>query len=402
MSLGAFQTVDFEQEFRSIYDGRDFGEWQKPIKLFEAFLQKRGVSQKKLEQAGVTFREAMRASDGRGGMDADELREAGTTSNFATYLNDKATKRLMWGYGEVTTSWRRYARTYSVPDFKPISFVRLTEMQDLLEVKEGGAYQDSEISEIVGPSISVKKFGRLFSLTREALINDDLNQLRDRPAGFGRSAARTIAKAVIGFFEGNPTTYDGTALFDVTHNNMVPNVASGASTDPVLSEQSLAAALTLMRRQTDPNGNVIGLAPRTVVIPPELDLVIDRILTSTTVPLAGFFQGGTTTAPDHGMGGTNVLSRRNLTPVVEEYLTDPTDWYLFADMGEAPTIAVGFLNGVETPAIMLKDPGMRLILGGSDPYSMEYDEIVWKIRHEWGVAVLDWRGAVKASVVDTP
>jgi hypothetical protein len=301
----------------------------------------------------------------------------------------------MWGYGEVTTSWRRYARTYNVPDFKAVSFVRLTEMQDLLEVKEAGEYKDSEIAEIVGPSISVKKFGRLFSLTREALINDDLNQLRDRPAAFGRSAARTLARAVISFFEGNPVTYDGVNLFHATHANLL----SGAQF--ALSEDALAQALTKIRKQTDPNGNVIGLSPRTVVIPPELDLIIDRILTSTTVPLAGFFQSGNTTATtprDFGMGGTNVLSRRNLTPVVEEYLTDPNDWYVFADMGEAPTIAVGFLNGVETPAIMLKDPGMRLILGGSDPYSMEYDEITWKVRHEWGVAALDWRGAVKAVV----
>ena len=388
----AFDTdVDFD--FHSIYD-RDFGEnWGgKPIKLFEAFLQKRGIDAKKLKEAGVTFQEARIGRDNSGRELGDELRESGSTSNFQTYLNDKATKRLMWGYGEISTSWRRYARTYNVSDFKPITFTRLGEMAPLLQILEGGEYKDSPLAEIVGPSITVKKFGRLFSLTREALINDDLNQLRDRPAALGRAAARTLATAVISFLEGNPAAYDGTQLFHTNHLNL--NVFP-------LSEQGLADTITKLRRQKNPDGNIIGLAPRTVVVPPELELILDRILTSTTVPLAGFFAAGqpsTATQVQHGMGGTNVLSRRNITPVTEEYLTDPSDWYLFADMGEAPTIGVGFLNGVETPAIMLKDPGMRLILGGSDPYSMEYDEIVWKIRHEWGTAALDWRGAQKQQV----
>jgi hypothetical protein len=84
--------------------------------------------------------------------------------------------------------------------------------------------------------------------------------------------------------------------------------------------------------------------------------------------------------------------------VVEDYVTDNNDWYLFADQNEAPVLATGFLNGAQQPQVFLKDPGMRLILGGSDPYSMEFDEIVWKIRHDWGTGVFDWRGVVKSIV----
>jgi len=51
-----------------------------------------------------------------------------------------------------------------------------------------------------------------------------------------------------------------------------------------LSEESLGTARTKMRVQTEPNGNRIGLVPRLLVIPPELELVARRILSSTTVP----------------------------------------------------------------------------------------------------------------------
>lgn len=351
---------------------RDYGAWPGSNKLFEAFLQREALEGEALSEG--------------------DLRESGSSSDFANYLADKATKRLMWSYNDVSASWRRYARTYSVSDFKPILFTTVTEMQDLLPIGEDGEYHDSQISEIVGPSLTVSKFGRLFSLTREAIINDDLNQLRDRPAAMGRSAARTMSHAMVAKLEANPNAYDGTALFHTNH----ANILSGSQY--ALSEDTLAQAITKLRLQTDANGNRIGLRPRMLVIPAELELTARRILQSTTVPLAGYTKGSTDAAATaHGYGGNNVLSGI-VEPVVEEYLTDANDWYLFADPNEAPVLAVGFLNGKETPDIMLRDPGMRLVLGGSDPYSMEFDEIVWKVRHEWGNGVFDWRGAVKSVV----
>jgi hypothetical protein len=379
---------------------RDYGRWQQAIPMFEGFLQARQVALGKLQEAAesgdlrecgtdvsdeLLFEAARRSGD-------ESLMESASSSDFATYLNDKATKRLMWGYNDVPTSWRSYTRTYSVSDFKPIFFTRLTEMQDLLEIPEGGEYKDSQIAEIVGPSLSVKTFGRLFSITRKALINDDLNQLRDRPAAMGRAAARTIGHSIVANLEANPNAYDGTALFAAGHNNLL----SGAGF--ALSEDALAQAIVKLRLQTDPNGNKIGLRPRTLLIPAQLELVARRILNSVGVPQPNQTTlGAGGASPQHGTGGVNVM-QGIVDYAVEEYLTDANDWYLFADPNEAPTVAAGFLNGKETPDIMLRDPGMRLILGGSDPYSMEFDEIVWKIRHDWGVGVFDWRGAVKVSV----
>lgn len=336
---------------------RDFGHFGGQVRLFEAYLQWTETS------------------------DAEELRESGSSSDFATYLNDKATKRLMWGYAEATSTWREYTRTYSVADFKPISFVRLSEMQDLLEQHEGGEYRDSEIAEIVGPSLTVKTYGRLFSLTRKALINDDLNQLRDRPAAMGRAAARSLSRSVVTNLESNPNAYDGTALFHNNHANL---------TSDVLSEAGLQAAIIKLRTQTDPNGLRLALRPYRLVIPAHLEFTARRLLNSTEIHIQG---SGSTAA--YGQGNLNPV-QGIVQYVVEDYLTDATDWYLFADPQEAPVMAAGFLNGKETPDMFLKDPGMRSVLGGSDPYSMEFDEIAWKIRHDWGVGVFDWRGAVKS------
>src|SRR4029077_18777016 len=116
---------------------RDYGLWGGPNKLMEGFLQWSETEE------------------------AEELKESGASTDFATYMADKSTKRLMWGYGEVAAAWRSWTRTYNVPDFKPISFVNISEMQDLLTVPEGGEYKDSQIDEIVGPPLTVSTAGRM-------------------------------------------------------------------------------------------------------------------------------------------------------------------------------------------------------------------------------------------------
>jgi hypothetical protein len=376
---------------------RDYGGYGRPVTLFDGFLQKREVVAGHLAEAGIDINALPSGAGARehalteAGFEGDILQEAGSTSDFATYLQDKATKRLMHGYQDAPSSWRQYTRMYTVTDFKPINFVRLTEMDDLLPVGEGGTYIDSQVDEIIGANLTVNTFGRLFSLTRKALINDDLNQLRDRPAAMGRAVVRSIARDVVGSLESNGTSYDGIATFDAQHGNLITDA---------FSEQGLANGITKMRVQTDPNGLRLALRPRLAVLPAELELVARRVLNSTVVPLSGSTSGSTDVAKvNHQFGGTNVLAGI-VDYTVEEYLTDSTDWYLFADPQEAPVLAVGFLNGKETPDIFLKDPGMRNVLGTSDPYNMEFDEITYKVRHDWGVLCgLDFRGSVKSAVV---
>lgn len=385
-----------------------YGRVGKSVRLYDGFIQKRRIVEARLREAGLTeadlrawatdapggtapIEESLTEANLAGGPElVDELiQESGSTSDFGAYLADKASKRLMVGYEDAPSSWRQFTRIYSVPDFKPISFVRIGEMAEPLVVKEGAPYVDSPLSELPGPQVSVETWGRLFSLSRKAIINDDLNQLRDRPAGMGRAMARKMASTGIVLLESNPNTYDGNPTFSVAHKNL---------TTGLFSEETIGAMITKLRRQTDDNGLRLALRPQAAIIPPELELRAALIQQSTTVPLAGYAPASTRTVPlSFGMGDRNVIQTAIPTWIVEDYLTDPDDFYVTADPNVAPFLAKGFLMGKQTPDLFLKDPGMRSVLGTSDPYSMVYDEIEWKSRHEWGDAVLDWRGAQKAA-----
>lgn len=334
--------------------------WPQEVNLFEAYLEWRDESE-----------------------EAADLREANVSTDFANYMSTLQNKRMMRSYREVSSTWTRWTTDYEVGDFKPVQTVGLTELPDLLPVDEEGAYKMSEIGERTGPSLTVKTYGRLWAITRKAIINDDMQQLRDYPARVGRAAARTLSRFVVKTLEGNGNYSDGVALFHASHNNLITDA---------LSETGLQNAMLKLAQQTDDFGNPIELTGEFLLIPVGLTLTARRILESTEIHIQG--SGNT---PAYGQGNANVVEGA-ANVIVDRYLTDANDWYLFANPADVPVIAVGFLNGVRNPQVMLRDPGMRLVLGGSDPYTMDFDEMQWKIRHDWGSAIVDYRGAVKAAV----
>ena len=316
----------------------------------------------------------------------EELQEAGTTSDFPTYLQDKIRRRFLMAFKEVDPSWREYAYVQNVPDFREMTSVGLGELPDLLLIPEDGEYTDAKMSEHTGPKIQLQTFGRSFSIGRRVIINDMLNQINDIPARLGRASRRTLAKKVTSVIASNATAYDGVTLFHADHNNLL-SVA--------LTEGNLPSAINKLRLQVDQNGLRIDLKATKFLGPIELEFAIQRILNGTMIPNAGSADEGT---PLYGRTEMNVM-RSALTPVTDPYLTDANDWYVITDPNqETALVSVGFLNGKAEPDIMLKDPGMRLQLGGNDPYSFHFDKIEYKTRYDFATAAGEWRGGVKSVV----
>jgi hypothetical protein len=66
--------------------------------------------------------------------------------------------------------------------------------------------------------------------------------------------------------------------------------------------------------------------------------------------------------------------------------------------GRLGFLAHVILNGNTTPFLGVENPGVRAILGGDDPYSFEFDEIGYKIRHDYNFVPTEWRGIFGAIV----
>ena len=86
----------------------------------------------------------------------------------------------------------------------------------LRKVREGAEYKYVTTGD-KGETIALATYGEIFSITRQAIINDDLNALTDVPAKMGRAAKATIGDLVYAILLDNPKLSDGKPLFHADH-----------------------------------------------------------------------------------------------------------------------------------------------------------------------------------------
>ena len=296
---------------------------------------------------------------------ADRLelaREAiNSTSTFPIALSNVANKSLVQGYETAPATFDAWTGKGSNRDFKPAKRILLSETAELKLVPEGGQFKDSKLEE-AGNDVRVFTYGRTFSLTRQAIINDDLGVFKDIASKFGRSAKDTINSMVYGLLTGNTVLSDGKALFGTNRGNLA---AAGAE----LSVASLSAGVAAMRRQKHIGENRnLNIAPTYLIIPPELEALAYQLVKSTADPA----RNNDTDNPFSG----------RFTIVVDAALTDPHAWYLAARPTDVQTIEVTYLNGVETPRL-------------ESQTGFKVDGIEYKVAMDCNATALDFRGLYK-------
>jgi len=312
-----------------------------------------------------------------------QLREAGSTSDFPNILGNVMYRRLLDWAQTVPDVWRQYVAIGNLGDFRPATTVVGYESEDLLPIGEEGAFQDSKLADAAF-QIQLGTYGRAFSINRNVIINDDLNYIRQQPRRFGRSAARSIAMFVSRtLLEGNPLTFDGNALFSAAHANN----ATGAGS--AFSDVNLRTGITALRNQTV-LGTFTTVTPKLLVIPAALEFQARQILNSALIVAVGTPAGNAVQT----LGNANVLQNA-LEIVVDPFLTNAAQWYIMAEPADAAPLAVAFLNGKETPDLLIEKPVMTNVAGGDDPYEFEFDVLRYKVRYDYGGAAALWWGAYR-------
>jgi len=306
-----------------------------------------------------------------------ELKEAHATTDFPKLLANTMNKALLSKFKGVSSPWREYTFKSNLSDFKKASRVVMSEVADLKLRVEGGPYEGAEQEEN-GYDIQLKTYGRTFDVTRETIINDDLQAMLQTPERFGRSAARTIAKKIVDQLEGDYLAYDGTRLF--VHAR---NLSDVALTNDATGIAALSAAMTGIEKATDPDsGEKMGFSPKYLLVPPDLEDVARRIT------------DGANFIPVSTSGGTNSIGKvTRLQVLVEPFLTSTTGWYVMADPNDAPVIEVGFLDGKETPDLLIKKADTVSVAGGGeDRWDYEFDDMHFKTRYDFALALAYYQG----------
>lgn len=285
-----------------------------------------------------------------------------STSTFPAIMSNLANKSVMVGFNEAETTYQIWAGKGSNRDFKEAARVALSEAGTLELVPEGGQFKQDSFGE-ASARTKVATYGKLFSLTRQAIINDDLGLFSKIATKYGSAAKRLVNKMVYAQLTGNVKMQDNVALFDAKHGNV-------AGTGEALSVKAIAKAITAMRRQKGITGEAtLNITPKYLVVPPELEMTAYQIVNSTA-------------AVDGVNSGVANPYKGRFIVVADAELTDPDAWYLVADATQHDTIEVTYLNGVETPRLETRQ-------------GFDVDGIEYKVAFDCGVSALDFRGLYK-------
>lgn len=316
--------------------------------------------------AGMRFRDIAIQSlrlDGIDGirMGDDELFQRALTPSgaFVSIMDNTVNKSMAKAYQAAPTTFQEWTTKGSVSNFKPTRVYRISEAGELTKMSENAEFKFDEMKD-EGVTTSVATFGTGWGLTRQALINDDLDIVTKIPAAHVVAAKRGINKLVYETLASNPTIYDGQKLFSSEHNN--------EGTAGAISVESIAKFREILRKQKDlGEKQVLNIPLKYIIVPATLETLAEQVLLS-----AADINGAHSGVINPLKNKFKIISDAELDQYSEK------SYYGAADKNIAEGIRVSYLNGKEEPTLESKVAFNRL-------------GINYRIFIDYGVDVIDYR-----------
>ena len=279
-------------------------------------------------------------------------------SDFPMLMGDFAYRSVLSGYDLQAVTWRKFCSIGSLIDFREQE-LHSTGVMGILEEKGGdGNYVEGILPDTEIQRYAAKERGRLFTITRKTLINDDMNVIRDLLADYGGATSRTIEHVVYTYMISNPVLKDGFRLFSAEHKNLI---APGAMTEEIWQE-----VLIKMMSQVAVGSTVdyLNLSPEILVTSIQDWFIANELNTRET--------GAEAKSTIGWFAQDNIVKTQRMAGVGSIYIGNTTS---------APVFRVGFLNGQQSPQVRVED----------DFNSADFR---MRIMSDFGVGVMNWRGAV--------
>ena len=343
--------------------------------LTEAGRQFRGLSLLEMgrqvtEQSGVDTR-GMAPMELAGAVLGLSQRSAGmhSTSDFPLILANVTNKTLREGYAMMPRTFADFTRQSSASNFKDISRTQIGEFPGLELVAEHGEFKYGTVPE-GRETYSLKTYGKIIGITRQTLINDDLDAFTRVGQSIGVAAANLESDLVWAILTANANLADGGALFNSTAVTTAGGHANLAGIGAVISEASLTAARAAFRKQKSLSGYFLNVTPSYLIVPPELEGVANQFTSSQYVAAKS--------------GDINPNYNTQLQVIVEPRLSasSATAWYLAAAPQLVDTIEYAYLSGQEGVYTETR-------------MGFEVDGMEIKARHDFAAKALDFRGLYK-------
>lgn len=320
----------------------------------------------------------------RGQFNAERVQFANaTTSTMAGLVAVAMNKAVAAKWAELTPVYAWFHKIVVEEDFdslNTINWVTVGGFGDLPTVSEGAAYTELVWDDNTETASWLKKGGYI-GLTLEMMDRDLTRKAKNIPTAIATAGIRTLSAAVSSVLTANGNLADGTALF---HTNSAlrggdgSTAASGNLSTTALSATEWDVHIQKTFAKTELNsGRRLGIRPKYVVVPIELEKTALQIFSSGVEPTANAFYDNVRVS-----GSENVV-------VCPEF-TDANDWYSVVDPKVYPCLGVGYRYG--------RKP--EIFTAGEETVGSMFtnDELRVKGRFFYGVGVIDWRGLRRATV----
>ncbi|MEN6404842.1 MAG: Mu-like prophage major head subunit gpT family protein [Thermoguttaceae bacterium] len=302
----------------------------------------------------------------------DLIKAAFSTASISNIVSGAQNKILLDQWARLPLTCLQLCKKVSASDFKEGKAIRLVGRNAMLdqvgaagEIKHG-YLQDS------AATYRLDTYARMYAVTRQDVINDDLGALDELPRVIARGAGLKMESVFWALVLGNAGNF-----FGEDNGNLLTDA---------LDLTGLGAAVAVMRTLTDADGEPVLVEPRTLVVPPALEATADALYASTNVTMAGTGEAVTTAPSASPFAG-------KYKPLTSPYISNSkytgnskTQWYLFADPNAGPAaFLAAFLDGVQNPTIEQDDTDFNTL-------GVQYRGCL-----DFGFAQCDSQGAVKSS-----
>lgn len=318
------------------------------------------------------------------------LRMIGTSSSdLPAALEAVANKSLTAGFAEAPTTYQQFVATREVNDFKTNNIVSVSNFADLDIIPEGGQFRDAKISD-KKETYSINTKGKKYTISRNALINDDMDVFSRIPRLMGAAVPRKINRDVYdqlcsASLAGPTMNEDSQTLFETTyHHNVVANSGS-VSVSSIAAAQRKLMEMPLPKAEPDTVTQYANITGRYLITGSANMIAITQVLgsgmdISKSIP-----------------GVLNPYAGGVIIPIFDAYLqalltaqSKSNAFYLAADPMALETIGVAYLRGNRTPTFRSANSPVGEALG-----------LVYDIFFDWGIYFADYRGLIYNDGVTT-
>jgi hypothetical protein len=306
-----------------------------------------------------------------------------STGSFPELLLDAANKNLLAAYEEAPYTWETWARNAgTTSDFKALNRMRFSEMGSPEMVPEGTDYPSAPMSD-AKEVYKINKYGNMFTITWETIVNDDLDAISRVPAMQGAACRRLQNQAVYGVLTANANMADGGALFNTTAQTTAgghANLVTGSAVPTVATLNAAYLSMMTKKGLGITSGVTLNIQPAFLIVPAALSATAWVLVSSMSDPAVGGSAAGNSNVQNlYGPKG-----QRPLTVVVEPTLdaNSATAFYFAANHSQVDTVEITFLEGEQSPVL-------------ENEWDFDKDVYKYKVRQTFGVAAIDYRGLYK-------